>query len=839
MKKTLTIIIFLFVCLSHTVGLCFASYSPPILETRNWQLETDSYAHTYDPLNRVMATTDPLNNTMANAYDGVGNLVATTNAINKVRQWEHDALGRQVKSIRPSGATDAFAYNAMGWNTAYTNAEGHVYTMAYDVFGRMVAATNALGEQVFRAWYDYNGNITNKIDGRGVSVRSTYDALDRLTAVFTNGTANTQRISAFTYDAVGNMLTASNATAQLTFTYDVMNRVTNAITKINNISYPTQWKRDLGGLVTNLTYATGKSVVYVHDEDGLLSSVTDWLGNEWVFTRDPAGRLLSLTSPSSPMSPTSLFSYDTAGRLASYNIANIAGRTITYDAANRRIRDDITHGPLPSPTLQRTAQNTFDAADRLVSSSVRYGQGADSTEHITETFSYDNNGALTNWLGSPLWKGGGGNAAGGLSLAYDALGRFANGSCAYDALGNRIKTMDGNLWIPNHSDSLKRPVIECNELGEIIRYYIWGDNRLLGFIDSSGILTVAHCDDFGSVIALTDLSGTPLYTANYGPHGEDWGSTGYNPTPFAWLGGYGVQTLETDTPLRLYLTRHRVYSATLNRFLSADPIGLQGGANLYAYGEGNPMAYIDPLGLCAEQSVWGAFWEGFGEGLKGGGSILANTFTFGYSDQWGWTSSYEYQGFEYDVSRFSANVARGALAGAGTAGLGSLAAGGSTAAQVGYGGVMLAGAYQGGTQIGYGIGNVIDGNYLTGAGQIAGGSLSVYGSYAGLNSMMNSQTTLYRAVSDAELKSIQSTGQFSAGPNSYESGKFFAESASDAATWGTRLDGAGNFNVIQVKLPTSTVNSFQYWERLDGIGPARLGPIDVLNSAKPIIKVVQ
>jgi len=224
--------------------------------------------------------------------------------------------------------------------------------------------------------------------------------------------------------------------------------------------------------------------------------------------------------------------------------------------------------------------------------------------------------------------------------------------------------------------------------------------------------------------------------ANYGPHGEDWESVGTNPTPFAWLGGYGVQTLETDTPLKLYLTRHRVYSATLNRFLSSDPMGLEGGLNLYAYGEGNPMAYIDPLGLCAEQSVWSAFWEGFGEGLKGGGSILANTFTFGYSDAWGWTDSTQYQGFEYDVSRFSANVARGALAGAGTAGLGNLAAAGNVAAQVGYGGIMAAGVFQGGAQIGYGIGNVIDGNYLAGAGQIAGGSLSAYGSYAGLNSMM-------------------------------------------------------------------------------------------------------
>jgi len=232
--------------------------------------------------------------------------------------------------------------------------------------------------------------------------------------------------------------------------------------------------------------------------------------------------------------------------------------------------------------------------------------------------------------GSPLWKGGGGNAAGGLSLTYDALGKVAQtflSAFSYDALGNRV-VADTKLWIPNHSDSLKRPLMECDSNGNVLRYYIWGDNRLLGFIDANNNLTVAHCDDFGSVITLTDLSGNVLYSANYGPHGEDWGSTGFNPTPFAWLGGYGVQYLETDTPLRLYLTRHRVYSATLNRFLSADPMGLAGGANLYAYGEGNPMAYIDPLGLCASG---GGFWGGVGDYLRESGTFLLGELSAVYN----------------------------------------------------------------------------------------------------------------------------------------------------------------------------------------------------------------
>lgn len=127
--------------------------------------------------------------------------------------------------------------------------------------------------------------------------------------------------------------------------------------------------------------------------------------------------------------------------------------------------------------------------------------------------------------------------------------------------------------------------------GAPLRYYLWAPGRLLGFIDAaSGALTVAHCDEYGSVIALTDASGAVLHTACYGPNGQDWGASGTNPTPFAWLGGHGVQQVAVSEHLGpLYLTRHRLYSASLQRFLSPDPLGLAGGLNLYAYAEGDPL----------------------------------------------------------------------------------------------------------------------------------------------------------------------------------------------------------------------------------------------------------
>jgi hypothetical protein len=92
------------------------------------------------------------------------------------------------------------------------------------------------------------------------------------------------------------------------------------------------------------------------------------------------------------------------------------------------------------------------------------------------------------------------------------------------------------------------------------------------------------------------------------------------------------------------------------------------------------------------------------------------------------------------------------------------------------------------------------------------------------------RTKLYRAVSEAEFKSIMKSGKFEAGSNSLL-GKFFAESAEDAGKWGEIMEGKGKFRIIETELPNDVADELMRWEKLDGIGPARYAELEQLQEA--------
>ncbi len=120
--------------------------------------------------------------------------------------------------------------------------------------------------------------------------------------------------------------------------------------------------------------------------------------------------------------------------------------------------------------------------------------------------------------------------------------------------------------------------------------YVHGPNTdepLIRLPDGFATPYFYHQDGLGSVVALTVPTGifqTQLFDA--------WGS---RVTSGGAIPQYGYTGREPDENGLIYY-RARHYDPTIGRFLQRDPIGFEGGLNMYAYVSNNPVNKIDPSG---------------------------------------------------------------------------------------------------------------------------------------------------------------------------------------------------------------------------------------------------
>jgi RHS repeat-associated protein len=97
-------------------------------------------------------------------------------------------------------------------------------------------------------------------------------------------------------------------------------------------------------------------------------------------------------------------------------------------------------------------------------------------------------------------------------------------------------------------------------------------------------------DHLGSVREVVGSDGTTVGSRlSYDPWGKVT-ETGSVLGDFTYTGHY------SDRPTGLSLAWYRGYDSNLARWLSKDPIGLEGGSNLYGYANNAPLTFIDPDG---------------------------------------------------------------------------------------------------------------------------------------------------------------------------------------------------------------------------------------------------
>jgi RHS repeat-associated protein len=110
------------------------------------------------------------------------------------------------------------------------------------------------------------------------------------------------------------------------------------------------------------------------------------------------------------------------------------------------------------------------------------------------------------------------------------------------------------------------------------------------FSRTSGSSTSTYLtDNLGSTVALANSSGTIQTSYAYDPYGVTSTSGAVNTNPYQYTG-------RENNATGLYYYRARYYNPAWGRFISEDPIGLSGGANLYRYVSCNPIGHGDPLG---------------------------------------------------------------------------------------------------------------------------------------------------------------------------------------------------------------------------------------------------
>ena len=156
--------------------------------------------------------------------------------------------------------------------------------------------------------------------------------------------------------------------------------------------------------------------------------------------------------------------------------------------------------------------------------------------------------------------------------------------------------------------------------------YTWGAAGLVSeWHWSTGLNLFYHYGPQGETRTLTDASGAVRDTYVYTPYGYPVTSTGTDANPFQFGGSVGYYS----DPLAqgLVLCGQRWYSPGWARWLSRDPIGYDGGADLYGYCGGNPVGSLDPDGLTASR-VSGAsqplpWWDIIGN-VVGGAKIIYN-----------------------------------------------------------------------------------------------------------------------------------------------------------------------------------------------------------------------
>ena len=614
----------------------------------------NTLTYSYSKNDLVIETADALGTISTQTYDANGNVLTQTDGEGRTITYRYDGLNRLVSSMNPSGNSDSYVYDKNSNRLSYTNRNGDTESYEYDALNRLKVVTDALFQKT-RFEYDSEGNLVTAIDAKNNRTGYTYDALGQNTHItFANNT--TQE---YTYDLVGNVIQLKKRDgAKIKFTYDVLDQlveklypdgttdrygydplgqmvsavnrgstVTLAYDKIGRILsetlngqsityaydvpnhtrslvYPNGKKviqaldtrnqiveiRENGTVVVNQTYNkagqmtsrkynNGITTAYEYNANGWLSKIADGKILDLLMSYDKVGNMLSRLDQLHP-ERSEVYGYDKIQQLTSFKRGKEQGGAVTLPTRMQTFRYDALGNRISVEEDGKTTNyavnnvNEYTEIRGELTFTPQYDANGNMVKDEAHTYRYDYNNKLVQVDENTA------------TYTYDALGRRISKKTAEGTV-NFFYAGDDVIEEQDGSKALLATYLIGNGIDDMIKMNRKGNDYFY------------HTNHLGSVMAVSDRSGTVQERYEYDPFGKVsfYNGVGTQLTKSA----IGNEVLFTGRSYNaesgLYDYRARTMKPNIGRFVQVDPLLYVDGMNTLEYVNNNSIGSIDPMGL--------------------------------------------------------------------------------------------------------------------------------------------------------------------------------------------------------------------------------------------------
>ena len=201
-----------------------------------------SIAFTYDKEGNVLSKTWEDGRTFTWAYDAKGNCTNATDSVTGTVTMEYDENERLVRIVHPKGRGFAYTYDALGRTTSRTMLRGDgvpavaqdIQRYEYDSLGRLSRMTDGDGNLYVENAYDpVTGWLVTQTYGNGTVISNAYDILGRTIGIYHGRTSSPSEppiaFFEYAYDAEGRRISQTTAEGVERYTYDTVGQLTDVI----------------------------------------------------------------------------------------------------------------------------------------------------------------------------------------------------------------------------------------------------------------------------------------------------------------------------------------------------------------------------------------------------------------------------------------------------------------------------------------------------------------------------------------------------------------------------------------------------------------------------------